>query len=92
MDFIFNQPFRFQFNVLCQSVKLVAFSVKLGSSTAISKQQAQQARTILSVSPVRKEECEAKRKQGNEVQRKNRESHLLPMTEYSQTADKEIQL
>lgn len=51
--------------------KLVALTlsilVKLRSSTAISKQL---AHTILSISPVREEECEAQRKPGNELQSK----------------------
>lgn len=46
---------------------------------------------FLSFSPVREDECEAKRKAGKWIREQNGESHLLLLTtEYSQTRDKEI--
>jgi len=44
---------------------------------------------FLSISPVREEQYKAKRKPENELQSKM-ESHLLLVTEYSHSGDKEI--
>lgn len=51
---------------------------------------ASQAHAALSVSPVRGDECEAEGKKTELITRQNGGSHLLLMTEYPPTGDKEI--